>query len=144
MTFEERFWAKVDVAGPDDCWKWTASKVPGGYGKVWDGNRLVLAHRAAYELLVGPIPDGLVIDHLCRTRPCVNPAHIEPVTFEENVRRGVGVGMVNAAKKCCSRGHQFDEENTHHYGGRRICRICRREALRRHRRKAESEKESSS
>lgn len=83
----ERFWEKVDKTG--SCWIWTAqlNRHRGGYGMFWD-EKPVWAHRWAYEALVGPIPDGLVLDHLCRTPACVNPTHLEPVTIEENVRRG--------------------------------------------------------
>lgn len=86
----ERFWEKVDRRGPADCWLWTATRTAkDGHGRFYPiTGKGVLAHRFAYELLVGPIPDGLVIDHLCRVRLCVNPAHLEPVTAEENTRRG--------------------------------------------------------
>ena len=85
----ERFWEKVDKAGQDECWLWTANKTaPNGHGRFLGPGGQVMAHRFAYELLVGPIPEGLVIDHLCRVRLCVNPAHLEPVTAEENIRRG--------------------------------------------------------
>ena len=77
-TPEERFWAKVDKT--DDCWLWTANRTNAGYGHFWLDRRMVLAHRFAYELLIGPIPDGLTLDHLCRVRACVNPAHLEAVT----------------------------------------------------------------
>lgn len=84
-----RFWAKVDKRGPDDCWLWLANKTaPNGHGRFSTGGSMVMAHRFAYELLVGPIPDGLVIDHLCRVRLCVNPKHLEPVTAVENIKRG--------------------------------------------------------
>jgi hypothetical protein len=82
----DRFWEKVDKSG--ECWLWQAGKCA-GYGRFFvPGSRPVPAHRWAYEALVGPIPDGLVIDHLCRNPACVNPAHMEPVTIVENVRRG--------------------------------------------------------
>lgn len=86
-----RFMAKVDLAGHGGCWLWTAAVDPTtGYGKFHIGpdQRTCGAHRFAYELLVGPIPDGLVLDHLCRVRHCVNPQHLEPVTVGENLRRG--------------------------------------------------------
>lgn len=90
----ERFWSKVDASG--DCWEWTAGVNNRGYGyfHVAVGQSPVGAHRFAYEQLVGPIPDGLVIDHLCRNPPCVNPDHLEPVRFRENLMRG-GVGVKN-------------------------------------------------
>lgn len=82
---EARFWAKVDKT--DTCWLWTASKNREGYGKFWDGERYVLAHRFAYEQLVDLIPAGLVIDHLCRVTGCVRPEHLEAVTDAVNRQR---------------------------------------------------------
>ena len=87
----------------------------------------MLAHRAYYERYVGPIPEGLVIDHLCRNRRCVNPTHLEPVTSAENNLRGLGPGAVNRRKKACHRGHAFTPENTYHPPSdpkHRMCRAC--------------------
>jgi len=80
-----RFWSKVDAEG--DCWEWTGARSDKGYGHMRRADTIVAAHRFAWELLVGPIPDGLEIDHLCRKRKCVNPDHLEPVTHSENMRR---------------------------------------------------------
>lgn len=120
-TVDIRFWEKVDKRGPDECWLWTAARGPGGYGFFTRGRgHSPLVHRFAYELLVGPIPEGLTIDHLCRTKLCVNPAHLEPVSNAENVRRA------NRGKSHCKYGHPFDDENTLIYLGNRVCRTCTR------------------
>lgn len=82
-----RFWSRVDRRGPDECWPWLAGVGTHGYGVMRLGDRRIGAHRLAYEQLAGPIPAGLTIDHLCNTPTCCNPAHMEPVTSEENSRR---------------------------------------------------------
>jgi hypothetical protein len=98
---------------------------------------MMKAHRFAYELLVGPIPDGLALDHLCLTTGCVNPAHLEPVTVAENSRRAAAHYHANRAKTHCIHGHPFDGENTyvHMTRGRpaRGCKTCDRERARRNR-----------
>lgn len=121
----DRFWEKVERS--DTCWLWTAALSPSGYGAFQTGERVVRAHRFAYELVVGPIPDGLQIDHLCRVRRCVNPEHLEPVTQAENLRRGTAATAVAAywaAQTHCKRGHEFTPENTYRGTGRRVCRAC--------------------
>lgn len=84
----EAMWARVMPVPESGCWIWTGELNRNGYGRVWRLGRRVMAHRAMYELLVGPIPEGLVLDHLCRVRCCVNPKHLEPVTVRENTIRG--------------------------------------------------------
>jgi hypothetical protein len=89
-SLRERFWSKVNKYGPNGCWLWTASIAPNGYGHFYRGTTGGrVAHRFAYELLVGPIPEGLQLDHLCSNRGCVNPDHLEPVTAAINTRRAL-------------------------------------------------------
>lgn len=132
-----RFWARVDKRSEQPCWRWTASLSSDGYGRAQFDGVKTLAHRFAYGLLVGPIPEGLVIDHLCRNRACVNPAHMEPVTAVENNRRG------RLAKTHCLRGHPLSGPNLVMYSGARCCRVCvrlrgrRAEAAKRLRREQE-------
>ena len=123
---EQRFWENVDRSGgPDACWPWLAAS-SNGYGAVSYEGRMSPSHRVAYTLLVGPIPEGLVIDHLCRNPPCQNPKHLEPVTQAENVRRGDS-GKMWAAKTHCPRGHPYSGENLYiTITGGRACRICGR------------------
>lgn len=122
-TPDERFWPKVQLA-ESGCWEWIAAIASTGYGvfQLQQPKRLVRAHRWAYEAVIGPIPSGLQIDHLCRNRACVNPWHLEPVTALVNNRRG----DTNANKAHCARGHEYTEENTYRHDGRRGCRACRR------------------
>lgn len=114
----ERFWAKVQKT--ESCWLWTATRTQNGYGQFGLQGQMAYAHRVAWELTCGPIPEGLQIDHLCRVRNCVNPGHLEPVTSRVNTLRG------KAFQATCKRGHPFDEANTRSYRGGRICRECHR------------------
>lgn len=121
---DKRFWAKVDKRGDDDCWWWQGATNE-GYGRFFDGKGSKAAHRWAYENIVGPIPDGLVIDHLCRNRGCVNPAHMEPVTDRENILRGEGRGAKQARQTRCKRGHPLEGDNLYNRpDGSRQCRAC--------------------
>lgn len=128
-SLEKRFWEKVDKTG--DCWLWTAMLNTGGYGLIRVARKMVFAHRLAFEMVRGPIPDGLFLDHLCRVRHCVNPDHLEVVTMRENVLRGIGPTAKQAAQSHCLRGHPFEGENLRIYRGKRICRACVREAWQR-------------
>ena len=100
--------------------------LPNGYGHFSIKHKFRLAHRVAYELSVGPIPEGLTIDHLCRNHLCVNPAHLEPTTQRVNILRGTGPSALNAVKTACLRGHSFDAQNTiTNKRGTRSCRQCK-------------------
>jgi HNH endonuclease len=127
-TLEERFWAQVNKT--DSCWLWTGHIATGkGYGRIRVNGEYQKAHRVSYELFVGPIPDGLQLDHLCRVRNCVNPEHLEPVTNRENGLRGTSPIYENLKKTHCSKGHPLSGDNLYPRtdGGRR-CRICKVEA----------------
>lgn len=128
----ERFWPRVDMSG--DCWLWTGPPDRDGYGKFTvTGSQRAFAHRFAYEQLVGPIPDGLQLDHLCRVPACVRPEHLEPVTCRENLLRGKTMAAARAAQTECHRGHPFDEKNTYvNKYGHRSCRLCNSEKSRRY------------
>lgn len=123
LTLEERFWAKVQRT--DSCWVWTGALTHKGYGVFHDyGNRTIQSHCFAYEHFVGSIPGDLEIDHLCRNRACVNPAHLEPVTHRTNILRGT------ALITHCPQGHAYDEANTRFdLQGHRLCRTCRNTAV---------------
>ena len=127
LTIEERFWAKVNKT--ETCWLWTGRKNADGYGQFRPKGKSVYVHRWAYELLIGPIPDGLTIDHLCRVRNCVCAAHLEAVTNRENILRGEGVAAIHARQTHCLQGHPFDKDNTYYSPmrpKRRVCRECDR------------------
>ena len=137
------FWSRVDRSGgPSACWPWTAGGISDGYGHFWiseiQSNRM--AHRVAYEDVIGPVPDGMVLDHVCHNnsgcklgnecphRRCCNPTHLEPVTNVENTLRGEGPNSRNAVPTECPSGHPYDEVNTGFVStsGHRYCRACHR------------------
>lgn len=131
-----RFWSKVEVDKETGCFVWTAYVQKDGYGQFnWGGAKL--AHRVAYSELVGPIPEGMEIDHVkargCTSRACVNPLHLEPVTHQENVDRGdlSQNGERNRVKTHCPVGHEYSEQNTRYRrNGERVCRECHRVRMR--------------
>lgn len=117
---EERFWNQVKKTAT--CWLWLGYTNERGYGYFRKNrDKRVRVHRFAYELIKGKIPKGLTIDHLCRVRHCVNPNHLEAVTFLENIGRGK-----EATKTHCHRGHKFTKENTRMSHGSRVCKMCHR------------------
>jgi hypothetical protein len=134
------FWPMVDKS-ENGCWNWLGYRGPAGYGEIGSrkGNRPTesqtkLAHRVAYELLVGEIPAGLHLDHLCRNTSCVNPEHLEPVTRKENVERG----LHGVLRTHCIKGHRFTSANTriNAKDGAKRCRDCARDVAARDRENA--------
>lgn len=132
----ERFWTKVQETS-GGCWEWTASRyVQNGYGQFgFKGKNSRTAHSVAWEALIGPVPEGLELDHLCRNRACCNPAHLEPVTHRENTLRGTSPSALHAKKTHCPKGHPYEGDNLLvrvKDGGRksRECRACTTEQRR--------------
>lgn len=131
VATEARFWPKVRPTG--FCWEWTGGKNASGYGMFGipkrDGTTdwtKVSAHRYAYQSLVGPISEGLVVDHLCRNRGCVNPDHLEPVTQQENTLRSPLPTACTSKKKACAQGHLLSGDNVKISRGQRVCVECAR------------------
>jgi len=122
----ERFLEKIEIT--ESCWNWRAGIGQKGYGWFRISHRIRerQAHRIAYELFVGPIPDELQIDHLCRNRRCVNPDHLEPVTQRVNTLRGITLASANVAKTHCPAGHSYSGANLVVYGNKRYCRACQK------------------
>lgn len=147
LSILERFMNAVSMEPMSGCWLWKLTCDDGGYARFRIGERMVSAHRLSHEMFVGPIPEGLDIDHLCRVRCCVNPRHIEAVTTRENILRGIranagvtiGCAAAAAAKNArthCRHGHEFTPENTRYYthpnhNSFRYCAACLKEANRR-------------
>ena len=133
----ERFWPKVDKSDPSGCWIWTAARNPvSGYGQVGAGGRyggMLLAHRVAYELTVGPIPDGMTLDHVCNRRECVNPAHLDPCTTQVNTARG------KERRTACRVGHPRRGNISRAPDGAERCRACNTERAREYRARARAD-----
>lgn len=123
---EGRFWAKVETIPFHECWEWIGATQSGGYGHMNLGGRFVKAHRLSYELNVGPIPEGLVVDHTCGNRACVRPEHLEPVTQRVNVHRGDSKMARNRIQTHCLNDHEFTPENTRVDSYGRHCIACAR------------------
>src|SRR5690349_13953623 len=122
---QARFWAKVALPDGNGCMLWLASRWAVGYGRFGLSGSSVRAHRVSYQLAHGSIPDGLVLDHLCRVRHCVAPEHLEAVTVGENTRRGIGPGAHNSEKTHCPQEHPYGEANLYVTPrGDRRCRTC--------------------
>lgn len=144
ITPVQRFLKRIRIVG--DCWMWTGHLVD-GYGYFMVNGKHVAIHRFSFERFNGPIPEGLILDHLCHKpelcvggelcphRACGNPDHLEPVTRIVNCLRGGSFSAVNARKTHCTNGHEYNEQNTYHYGGKskfRTCRICNAAAVARY------------
>lgn len=126
----------------ESCWLWTRGRFENGYGQAWKhGPRTkpsgrygqpIQAHRLIYEILVGPIPPGMQLDHLCRQRGCVNPNHLRVVTSRENILAPGSTceAKTNHEKVSCPKGHLYTAENTYTHRGKRSCRECKREQKR--------------
>ena len=130
---EDRFFSKVEEV-ESGCWEWQAGGNGVGYG-VFHPTRekKVLSHRWCYEHIIGKIPEGLYLDHLCRNRGCCNPEHLEPVTHRENILRGKNPPADNKVKTHCINGHEFNKENTYVWQGERTCRSCANSRQKRYR-----------
>lgn len=123
---EEQIMLSRIVVDDNECWQWLAGKNKKGYGTIKFNGKRVRAHRWMYQHFVGEIPEGLHLDHLCRNRACVNPAHLEPVTCRENILRGESPSALNARKTHCPLGHEYERVTAGERGTMRRCAICAR------------------
>lgn len=135
-----KFWSQVNnMAGSEECWPWLGGRDGVGYGSLHHQGATMTAHRYLYQIAIGPIPDGLTVDHVChnrdascpggktcRHRICCNPSHLEAVTRAENRRRAPisGAAKIHSAKTKCNRGHDLTPDNLMNSPDRRTCRKC--------------------
>lgn len=133
LSVEDHFFSKVSVPSEESCWEWTAGRFNHGYGVFCASSkkRAALAHRVSYELCIGPIPEGLHVLHSCDNPPCVNPAHLSVGTNQDNCQDKVARGRSvsgpehhQSKKTHCPQGHEYSQENTRIYAGRRYCKTC--------------------
>lgn len=123
-TLYKRFWEKVVVYNPEDCWIWIGARI-NGHGTIWFGHRNYPAYRLSYEMFNGMVSYAECFDHICRAPECVNPDHIRPATNRQNSQNSLSASGVNYQKARCIRGHWFDEKNTRYRPtGGRSCREC--------------------
>ncbi len=128
ITPMQRLYKKIRIQN-DGCWIWTGARWSHGYGAAWYAGKTQRAHVLMFKLYGGIIPDGLVLDHLCRVTSCVNPEHLEPVTAGENTLRMIAaLGTVNGKKTACPKGHAYGPTRITRLGHRkRRCPTCARE-----------------
>lgn len=125
MPLRDRVLGRLIIDWDTGCWNWSLALDRKGYGTITIKGRSYGVHRVTYEMLAGPIPEGLELDHLCRNHACSNPAHLEPVTHRENQRRGEGFVGRRSRQTHCIRGHEFTHANTYvRRNGTRQCRAC--------------------
>lgn len=135
--------ALVKIDQKSNCWKWKGFIEKNGYGKLSVKGKRQWAHIYFYNIFVGDVPDGLELDHVCRNHGCVNPAHLEPVTHKENMRRSpVAVWVVRRAKTHCPHGHPYSGDNLITWGGFRYCRTCQNKYKNAYKKKIICEKQS--
>jgi|SRR6266436_10149715 len=135
FTSEEArdFWTKVDMNGPKKpwmrkrCWIWRAFLTKKGYASITFRSKKTYAHILSYLIHIGPIGEGLEIDHKCRTTNCIRPSHLQAITHRENMLRGNTIVTMQTARTHCPKNHPLSGENLYVYAGKRGCFICRRE-----------------
>lgn len=123
---KKAFYSKIKINEETGCWKWIGALSSGGYGDISINGRTLRAHRLSFLLHKGDLIKGLTLDHLCRNRSCVNPEHLEQVTYQENILRGEGICAINSRKTHCKNGHPLSGKNLHIRPNKgRDCKICK-------------------